>query len=294
MAELPKLDRPVFIICQHRTGSTMLKNLLDAHPDLAMISEEMDVSNPWRRGLDWHEKKFRKERERLFATLYEGKLHGTFFQKKQLDFYGIVKNDLMADDKNLPVGWQRLFDNILRRCLHNLGKPRIGVKFPLHWSRLDSLRDIYPDSLIIFLTRDPRAMICSKLRHEATLRRRNFFGFLIHYFTLGFFVVECWWLTATMNKWLPMKDVTHVRYEDLVSDSSNEMRRVFSFLQLDPGRFDEINFGKVSGQPSSNLKALVFGISRSLNEAWRDELNRFDIALITFSLRRMMRRFGYT
>src|SRR5690606_25482116 len=42
---------PIFVFCQHRTGSTLLRNMLNLHSRVAMTVDEMVVLNPWQRTL---------------------------------------------------------------------------------------------------------------------------------------------------------------------------------------------------------------------------------------------------
>src|SRR5690606_38232223 len=43
------IQSPIFVFCQHRTGSTLLRNMLDLHSDVAMTVDEMVVLNPWKK-----------------------------------------------------------------------------------------------------------------------------------------------------------------------------------------------------------------------------------------------------
>ena len=79
------LNRPVFIVCLHRTGSTLLKNMLDFSPDLAMATDEMAVYSPWEKCfLDWVKEigdlQDEDRVDKLVEIIYSGKIYGSFWK----------------------------------------------------------------------------------------------------------------------------------------------------------------------------------------------------------------------
>src|SRR5690554_3227769 len=79
-----RIQSPIFIFCQHRTGSTLLRNMLNLHSEVAMTVDEMVVLNPWQRTLfDVLKKHDLTTREGLRAgleALYNCEAYGAFWR----------------------------------------------------------------------------------------------------------------------------------------------------------------------------------------------------------------------
>ncbi|MFW6046942.1 MAG: sulfotransferase [Candidatus Woesearchaeota archaeon] len=289
-----KLTKPVFIICQHRTGSTFLKNLIDNHPDIHMVSEEMDIADPWRKTLLHIVKKFYSNVDVLLEKIYEGKFHGTYFDKKKLIDEGIdrkcIKNKIGND-----VDLYKVFSAILNCILIKTDKHRIGVKFPLHWKKIHMLFNFYPDAKVIFLVRDPRAMISSKLQHRDTKRRKKQYKVIspfIHIVTVFFFVYEfiTFYKTYVRNK--NNKNVKLVFYENLVTEIDFEIDEILNFCDLDCNKYDYSKIIITHGQPSSTTGNIIKG-QKNMNTDWQKRLTKFDKFFINLFISPIMKKYGY-
>lgn len=286
------LNNPVFIISLHRSGSTLLKNILDSSSMLAMATDEMHISDPFYRTFDNQFRDFKLNREgeidRLVDLIYSGEIKGSFW--RDYSGLGIEKKVLAEAIKESDRSLKGVISAILNEYRKKSGKERVGAKYPLHASRLKMLLKWYPDAKIIFLTRDSRAITASKLHDEATEKRKRcsgIFRFIIHYFTMFFFVLDYIWFSRIVHK---NKDSGYtIKYEKMLLRPEEEIRSLCEFLEIpfDPEML------KAGGKPSSHDGDNNYGFNKSRIDKWKNILNRFDRFLVTSLSGKAMKRLGY-
>jgi hypothetical protein len=290
-----KLVKPVFIVGLHRTGSTFLKNILNASSSVAMATDEMHLSSPWRKTIEDDIRRFGDLQEDVnldafMDYLYSGKPYGTFW----LDYpgLGIPETTVTERVKESDRSLRSIISIILDEYRLKEGKARVGVKYPVHFSRIKMLRNWFPDSKIVFLTRDARAICASKLSDEATKRRKSqglIRCFFIHYATLLFFVIEYIWSSRIYRKWREDLRIYLVRYEDLANDPKAVISDLCTFCNIQQSE----EMLSVTGKVSSFNKKKHKGAHKDSMNKWKTQLCSFDKWLITVLTKRSMRRFGY-
>ena len=271
--------KPIFIISQHRTGSTLLKNILNAHTSVVMAFDEMNIYEPYRKNtLDKLIPKYLKSPNDLMTAIDEKQIYGTFwkeFNKSKIDKLKFVKS----------LNESELFDEmeILRQVLINLRGSNIniipGVKYPVHFSKINKLKAAFNDCRIIFLTRNPKAIIASKLNDPATLKRKNksfIHSLFIHYFTILYFCLE---YNQTIKLYL--KYSVHsfqISYEELIK-SENSVERICEYLDIDFEK-EMLNInGKKSSYERGEIAKPKFFLSSI--DKYKEILSPFDSWLIS-------------
>jgi hypothetical protein len=132
---------PVFIVGSMRSGSTMLRLMLDSHPRIAIPSETGFMGAAvaahripdWKFGEGWY--------ERLGWSTAE-------VDERLRDF----------------------FDGMFRRYAAEQGKPRWGEKTPFHTAYMPQMSRMFPDARFVGIVRHPGAVASS-------LQRRFHYGF---------------------------------------------------------------------------------------------------------------------
>jgi Sulfotransferase family len=129
------LARPIFIVGTMRSGSTLFRLVLDAHPRIA-ISEETGFMGAvaatkripnWHRGEGWFER------------------------------IGWTEDEL---DARLREFWSGMFE---RHALAE-GKQRWGEKTPFHSRHMSSMATVFPDAVFVGIVRHPGAVVHSLMR----------------------------------------------------------------------------------------------------------------------------------
>lgn len=189
-------ESPVFIVGFPRSGTTLLEQMLDAHPGLAAMDEQPFLQN----AIDHIQRQGFAYPERM-AGMAAG----------QLDDARRFYLDLAAKKARLAPG-QRLVD-----------------KNPLNLLRLPAIRRLFPNARIILAIRHPCdvvlscymqhfrappfALLCRDLPTLADGYRRAF---------------DFWYAEA--GRLAP--SVFDLRYEDLVADPAGHARRIAGYLEL--------------------------------------------------------------
>jgi len=272
------LEKPIFIIAMHRTGSTLLRNILNDSSSIAMATDEMHIFVPFGEHFGKNFNKFGSLRieanvDKLIEYFYKGKIRGKFWQ----DYIKLgitkekIKNRFLKTDRSL-----KSFITILLYEYRNIEKkPRVGVKFPLHFSRTKMLKRWFPDSKIILLHRDIRAICSSKLNDKETLRRKNKWGILAHYFTLLYFIFDYLWLAKYYKQNSNLFYI--IEYADLILYPNKTIPTLCKFCEILP----EDNMYFVLGKPSSYFQTEETIFDKTRIDYWKKSLNKIDIWLIT-------------
>lgn len=290
------IDKPVFIIGLHRTGSTLLKNMLDTNSKLSMAVDEMHIKTPWKTNdfFYYYTKKSPfKDSARLLQFLNEifgGKIYGSFWIKYQPSINKkkrIVKSYRELTDPS----FKDLLNLILDEYRKDTGKERVGVKYPLHFKYSFLLKKWFPDAKVIFLVRDIRAICASKVNDAATKNRKvKYFPFstLIHYLTIFGFVYD-YYLSYLYIKKKRDKEVLLIKYEDLIINPVNTLKSICNYCEI-PYEEDMV---KALGKSSSYTNQTETGLDTSRINKWKLHLGNLDQLLITSMSSKSLKYFGY-
>ena len=269
---------PIFIISQHRTGSTLLKNVLDSHEKVAMAFDEMNLYEHFRSNtLDKLLDKTQASPQEVSELIKNGKVYGTFWKdfKKSGISYEELENEL---SKYAEIDGLSVVEVILRLLKKNSETKTSGVKYPVHFQKLGDLLKKFQDSKVLFLTRNPAAIIASKLNDPATKKRKGtsiLHKFLVHYFTVFYFSIEYVFSIRVYKKY--QKQVMIVKYEDLVLDKIATVKKICLFCDLD---FDS-SLVKAGGKESSHGVASNQGVHGESLYKYKSIMSKFDLRLIS-------------
>jgi Sulfotransferase family len=207
----PRSDRdPVpFVVGVGRSGTTLMRMMLDAHPALAIPPETHFVPDLIKSARSW-----RVSPERVLKTITESRRWGDF----DLD-----PDDLLARFRALdhldPTGVLRCFYGLYAE---SQGKRRWGDKTPVYVTRMTDISSALPEAHFIHLIRDGRDVAVSRAKRsmraasapdEAARKWRDR-------------------ILSARRQGEELPHYMEVRYEDLVLDTEPELRRVCEFIQL--------------------------------------------------------------
>jgi len=199
-----------FVVGVGRSGTTLLRLMLDAHPELAIPPETgfvPDVIRACRRA--------RARPSAVVALLREQRSWGDF----DLDEAALERRFAAAG---------RLDATAALRAFYGLyadgqGKPRWGDKTPAYVKRMPMIERALPEARFVHVIRDGRDVALSRrrraLREPAPPER----------------VAEKWRkrILGAREQARRVAHYTEVRYEDLVTDTEATLRRVAAAVELD-------------------------------------------------------------
>ena len=195
---------PFFIVGAGRSGTTLLRLMLDAHPRLAIPPESHFVVGLQRRFGDV------PGPEAVEALLAHPR-----FREWALD-PGRVRRTLGA---RAPASWAELFDAAFSLYAAQHGKARWGDKTPDYARHLAKVRRIFPDARFVHLIRDGRDVAASLARvpwYRGSVAR----------------AAHDWVKSVRRARTAGLRrdEYLEVRYEDLVADPETALRRVCAHL----------------------------------------------------------------
>jgi hypothetical protein len=173
----------------------------------------------------------------------------------------------------------------LTRWAEAQGKGRWGEKTPLHIFYADVIMRLFPAAKIVAMQRDPRAVVASLNRfvaagNDTVLNARLWRDT----WTRG---------RAVLESSVPAAQRLTVRYEDLVGDSEQIIRKVCEFLgeDFDPAMlsFGETASGYIDVVRSAKIQQPIHADPA----AWRHQLSDRQVAVVEHVCRAPMTELGY-
>lgn len=194
---------PIFILGNGRSGTTLMRFMLNAHPDIH-ISEEVC----------YH----------FWMDNFRGSLRKRLYQYFHSFSYAWLRLDPQTVLDTLPANFSeqdsaQIYLRILQCKAAQYGKSRYGEKGPLLTEQLDQLFSDYPHARILHMVRDPRAVVYSH--------------FTMPWSTSSFIGANLM-VRVNMHRIARYGDrVLTVRLEDVLRQPEAELRRVLDFVGVE-------------------------------------------------------------
>ena len=252
-----------FVIGSGRSGTTLLRAMLDSHPEMA-IPYESYFTAELATVRDRYEKATGFDVEALLVDL---------LKYERFHRWDIDEEDLRKRlGKEAPSDYASAMRVVYATYAELNGKLRYGDKTPRYVEYVGVLAEVFPESLFIHIIRDGRNVACSYLDAEwGPGSVEEAAQMWVYRVTAG----------RTGGNQLRPDRYLEVRYEDLVERTEPEIRRVCDFIDLSfhPQmeryfeRADELRKGehrphrhqRLSLPPTKNLRD------------WRSELSPDDV-----------------
>ncbi len=259
---------PFFIVGCGRSGTTLLRTMLNHHPQVAIPLESLFMVD------------YLRAAPLIPVTVLANVLvHDYEFREWRMP---LSRDDLVGCHTA-----KDLMDRIHECYQAQEGKSRWGQKTPRFVRHGDLLKATYPAAKFIHLLRDPRAVTLSLMR--SNLHRSN-----------AYFGARRWLMDVGAGRNLKAAypdDVLEVRYEDLVSEPEATLRTICDFLSLpfDATMLDYDQTGTREYQPIfDQIHDRLHQPPRADRiEAWREELSPRDWAVVEAVCAETMHEVGY-
>src|SRR4051795_10338293 len=251
-------EGPVFIVGTMRSGSTLFRLILDAHPRIA-ISEETGFMGGlaaakhipnWRHGQNWYERLGFSEEE---------------FDARLREFYS----------------------GMFERHAHSQGKKRWGEKTPFHSRHIAQMATVFPDSVFVGIVRHPGAVVHSlvdKFHYEAS-------DAVTYWDSTNKEILR-------RGLELPDDRFALLRYEDLVEHPKETLNELVDFLDEpwsdDLLRHNDVQAARGTARISAGSTRSRDPISTDLAHRWADSLDDAARGLIESSAGPLAGFFGYS
>jgi hypothetical protein len=228
---MPAGDAPVIVLGVRRSGTTLLRVMLDRNPALAVPDESYFVPQLARRHRGIVEPASFVDDLRRLPTLAEWDLPADAVAARLRP--GMTTGEAIAA--------------VFEAYAAERGKPRWGDKTPLYMQHLPLLERLFPEASFVHLIRDGRDAALSFLSVPEGIMTE---GWGYPRDAAGF---ACQWATEVraaraLGERVGPGRYLELRYEALVADPAGELRRTCSFAGLE---YDEAMLGYVGRTDSA-------------------------------------------
>jgi hypothetical protein len=274
--------RPLFIGACPRSGTTLLRVILDHHPHLAM-PHETDFLRP----LWWQRHRFgdltvRANRRRIGEWIFTNPER----RGRRLRAGHWTRREAIRRIANAPPTIGSIAQACFLLYAEAHDKLRWGDKRPAYSGFIGMLLEMFPDAQYVNVVRDPRGAVASQLgmgwdapevavaaataRWEAAIRRTDHFA-----------------------RRLRPDQVMDLRYEDLVADPHGTMARVADFAGLRGGEAIDRMLGAERTGFRGVHERVTQPVTTASIERWRERLTPVQVALVESAAAPHLERFGY-
>lgn len=228
-----------FVVGVSRSGTTLLRLMLDAHPDLAVPPETHFIPQLARACQDGC------TADQALEIIRGHRRWADF----RLDAAELERRLRAIDPFALPEALRAFYG----LYAENAGKSRWGDKTPHYTRKMPLIERLLPEARFVHLIRDGRDVALSLM--EVHFGPEDVRG-----------AAERWtsWITKARRHGAKVSHYLELRYEDLISDTEGVLRQVCEFVELPwdpamldyheraPQRIDEIarNFERAHGGPA--------------------------------------------
>jgi hypothetical protein len=201
---------PIFLLGAQRSGTTMLRLMMNNHPNVAIPHET------------------------AFITIFDSRLgaYGDLSDRSNagrllhdVSLHPLVKRGNLIKDAQAvldrPIASYRDFiDAVFQSYADSVGKARWGDKTPFYTQDIDILHRIFPDAKFLHLVRDGRDVILSQRSIEWMSKN------------LPKLILDWRWKTTIAHKVGSVMggNFLEIRYEDLVRQPEAVLRRICCFI----------------------------------------------------------------
>ena len=266
---------PLILLGVSRSGTTLLRVILDRSPGIAVPDESFFVPLLARRhGRRIDRERFLDDVERV-PTIRDWGVSGA-------DVAGRVRSG-MATAEAIAAIFEAYADAA--------GKPRWGDKTPMYMRHLGLLEELFPDAQYVHLIRDGRDVALSFLQMpEGTFTRT-----WAHPTTPGQFA--CLWRkevgdAQALGRRVGGSRYHEVRYEVLVAEPETTVRAICAFaaIPFEPGMLDYTGAVDVSAKP--HQQRLLTPPTKGVR-SWREDMPEEDVAAFESVAGDLLRELGY-
>lgn len=259
-------NSPIFIGGAGRSGTTLLRVILDSHPRIYCGPE-------------------------LKVTPLIGQMWHTFHAAQP------ALNDYEISAVDVQILFQQLFHILTSKMLKKSGKARIAEKTPGNARYFQHLHYVFPNSPLIHVIRDPRAVVASLLKMDwidASTGKPLKYVSSVEAAT-NYWIDEVQTARATANHPTASRNYIEIKYENLVEHPKKVLEELLLKIGEDWNN-SVLNHHTIkrnlAGESSeSQVKQALYKSSIS---KWQNELTVEEIRLIEVKTAKLMSELNYS
>jgi Sulfotransferase family len=307
LASDPEGPEAIFIVGVNRSGTTLMRRVLNSHSRVALAHENHYFGH-WLPGLGARDR-FRKLGDlhddatihRLVDLVYSQRFQSGSRIREASGFWRWLERRVPREDVEARLlasdrTERGIFVALLRTFADRQGADIFGEKTPAHLLWVDTLLEWFPNGRVVHMLRDPRAVFVSEIK------RRRERAVTIPYRWIvkapaaleTFVLLEVAWAWAravgrhrTLARRYPDR-YRLVRFEDLVRSPEDTIRAVCAFVGLpfEPAMLEQevVSGGATAGQA---------GFDADAADRWQRSISPLESRWLERLLRRRLDEMGY-
>jgi hypothetical protein len=263
-------DPFILVVGCPRSGTTLVRNMLNNHPDVYIFPESQFVNKVWgsRRLID-----YRKNQSKIVEVISTKAFDPAIRRAKQKLFSSVRSTRTTFSDY--------FFEFIDFVKDYNLeGKRYIGDKTPRHALFIKEIASNIPYALkVIVVVRDSRAVVSSLLR-KGTIKRLEHGAVIWNFFANHL---------KTVSRQFHDSQLLFIQYEDIISTPEGSAAKMAEHIGIDYS--EQMLY--ITDSNSSYDKDPKKGIYKDSLNQWQDKLSEQEIGTISFFTQENLSRYGY-
>jgi hypothetical protein len=275
----------VFIVGCPRSGTTLLRRMIDAHRQIAITRET-----------HWITKRFERRQGVTPDGLVTPELLSRLLSDEKFTRMGIGQDEpegLVADEE--PVSFSAFVTGVFDLYGKGQGKRLVGDKTPGYVRSIPTLHALWPKARFVHLIRDGRDVSLSAISWSRAYKLARRYSTWTEDPTT---TAALWWewhvrLGREDGGSLAPKLYHEVRYEELVSEPAKECEKLCSFLDLPYDdamlRFHE---GRTKMKPGLDAKKAWRPVTSGLRD-WRSQMPAGDVEHFEAAVGDLLDELGY-
>lgn len=282
-------ENPIFITGLHKSGTTLVRSLLDGHPELQTIPFEshfFPLSGAWTENEYQRSQAKSFEPQRLLNYINEVNTtrnpYGDHFATGLVDFE-VFREKLVSLLKEKEAAYA--YFEALRVSLYREVKGRMVEKSIENFEFFHEYQALFPGARFIHIIRNPYDNLVSLRKFKQKSGRFPMYSRLLPTIRQHYFHLE---------KNSQYANYRVVRYEDLLNEPKKTITDLVNFLGLE--WHDCLMNPTIMGRPwkGNSVKGIVHnGLSAGLKEAWKNEITPFESMMLTRGLDNIIEKWGY-
>lgn len=215
---------PFFIIGSPRSGTTLLRLMINANPEATVTPEcgfALHLADDFSHRLN-----------------YDGKLYKDFAKavthSRKFETWGLSERDILRPiEEREPKTYTDLCSCIYLAYAKKQNKTplALGDKNNYYIEHLDRLTSIFPESKLVFIVRDGRDVACS---YREAMRNKTTSKYKPNLPTQIMDIATSWSSACQSIMYHSKKNTRIVRFEDLISLPLISINGIFDFLDISP------------------------------------------------------------
>lgn len=270
-----KEPTPIFIVGSPRSGTTLVRELLNLHPNLYVIPNETCF-------ITWSARLFKKEHD----TRSRLKNMRDYFAKvgwKIDNFNSCESISLLSTNPSLTELLDYLIGQNVKPPQH-----RWVEKTPFHVWYLDILYKLFPQAKFIHCIRDGRDCVVSM--QSMGFKSRGFKGELSGWGLLG--NAALWKYSVrkglSLSKNIPVESLLMINYEELVTNVEQKVKAICQFIG-EPFSEEMLNLRYCN----SSYGCGKFPITSKSVGMWKKNLSQAEAEIVMYLLEPELKSLGY-